>query len=109
MLMNLGARAYYVKSVFHDWPDETALQILEHLKHAMHKGYSKLLINERVIPEQGAHWLSTGLDMIMMFLFGAKERTEHDWRQLMQSAGLRIVKIWAFEPAAESLIEVEIA
>ena len=98
-----------MKSVFHDWPDETSLKILEHLKNAMDSGYSKLLINERVIPEQGAHWLTTGLDVIMMTLFGAKERTERDWRQLLQSAGLRIVNIWAFEPAAESLIEVEIA
>ena len=98
---------YYAKAVLHDWADPEALKILVHLKNAMESGYSKLLINERIIPGEGAHWLTTGLDIIMMTLFGGKERTEEDWRQLLESAGFRIVKIWNFDPAAESLIEAE--
>lgn len=107
VLTTPGARAYYFKSVLHDWPDDKSLEILKHLKDALEPGYSKLLINERVIPPTGAHWLSTGLDITMMALFGAKERTEEDWRQLLGLAGLKIVKIWTWEPAAESLIEAE--
>ncbi|KAL9100779.1 MAG: hypothetical protein Q9163_003886 [Psora crenata] len=105
----LGARAYYMHSCLHDWPDKKAYEILTGLKHGMTKGYSKLLINENVIPDQGAHWLSTALDMVMMSNFSASERTEQNWRALLESAGFRIVKIWTYEPGTESLIEAELA
>ena len=94
-----------MRTVLHDWPDSKAKDILENVGHGMIKGYSKLLINEIVIPDQGAHWLSTALDMVMMANFSACERTEEDWRTLLASAGFRIVKIWTHEPGSESLIE----
>ena len=96
-------------TVLHDWPDAKAQEILMNLKPGLMKGYSKLLINETVIPDQGAHWLSTALDMVMMVNFSACERTEKDWRALLGSAGYRIVKIWSGEPGTESLIEAELA
>ncbi|CAF9930697.1 hypothetical protein IMSHALPRED_008255 [Imshaugia aleurites] len=104
----LGARAYYMHSCLHDWPDSKAHEILTSLKPGLTKGYSKLLINENVIPDRGAHWVSTALDMVMMANFSACERTEQDWRALLESAGFKIVKIWTFEPGTESLIEAEV-
>ncbi|KAL9071369.1 MAG: hypothetical protein Q9161_004228 [Pseudevernia consocians] len=44
-----GARAYYLHSVLHNWPDSKCREILSNLKPALTKGYSKLLINEVVI------------------------------------------------------------
>ena len=79
------------------------------LKPSLTKGYSKLLINENVIPDQGAHWLSTALDLNMMANVSASERTEPQWRELLELAGFHIVKIWSSEPGTESLIEAEIA
>ena len=108
LLTSLGARAYYMHSCLHDWPEAKAHDILTSLKPGLTKGYSKLLINENVIPDQGAHWLSTALDMVMMVNFSASERTEQNWRALLESAGFRIVKIWTYEPGTESLIEAEI-
>lgn len=75
----------------------------------MEKGYSKLLINENVIPDKGAHWVSTGLDLLMMSVFAASERSERNWRSLLESAGFKITKIWTYEPGTESLIEAELA
>ena len=106
-LTPLGARAYYMHSCLHDWPDSKAHDILTNLKPGLTKGYSKLLINEHVIPDQGAHWLSTALDIVMMVNFSARERTEHNWRALLDSAGFKIIKIWTCEPGTESLIEAE--
>ena len=97
-----------MRTVLHDWPDAEAKEILKNLKPGMVRGYSKLLINETVIPDQGAHWLSTALDMVMMVNFSACERTEENWRALLTSAGFRIVKIWSSEPGTESLIEAEL-
>ncbi|KAL9593641.1 MAG: hypothetical protein Q9219_007457 [cf. Caloplaca sp. 3 TL-2023] len=105
----VGARAYYMHSCLHDWPDNAAREILLCLAPAMKKGYSKLLINENVIPARGAHWLSTGLDMTMMAGFSSCERTEDNWRKLLEASGFKIIKIWTYEPGCESLIEAELA
>jgi hypothetical protein len=43
-----GARAYFMRSVLHDWPDEQCRVILRHLKDAMEPGYSRILINDCV-------------------------------------------------------------
>ena len=58
----------------------------------MTKGYSKLLINEYVVPNQNAAWTVTSMDWLMMALAAVKERTESDWKALLEGAGLRIVK-----------------
>ncbi|KEY68876.1 hypothetical protein S7711_03811 [Stachybotrys chartarum IBT 7711] len=105
---NKGARAYYLHSILHDWPDDVCKSILGRVKEAMKPGYSKLLINENVLPNTGAWWETSALDMVMLTLFSSKERTEADWHYLVEElAGLKIVKIWSAGNGIESLIEVE--
>ena len=96
-------------SVLHDWPDADCQHILQHIVAVMKKGYSKVLINENVVPDFGASWQITSLDWFMMGLAASRERTEAQWRQLLGSAGLRIVGIWTKEARFESLIEAELA
>lgn len=96
-------------SCLHDWPDSKAHNILMSLRPSLSKGYSKLLINEYVIPDEQAHWVSTALDMAVMAVFSAAERTEQDWKRLLESAGFTISKIWTDEPGTESVIEAEVA
>lgn len=104
-----GARAYYMHSCLHDWPDDVCNVILGHLKDAMKPGYSKLLINENVLPKRNAHWESSALDMVMLTLFNSKERTHADWYYLLEElAGLKIVKIWDGGKGVESVIECEV-
>ncbi|KAH6640167.1 S-adenosyl-L-methionine-dependent methyltransferase [Chaetomium tenue] len=107
----VGARAYYMHSVLHDWPDEVCASILGRVAAAMRPGYSRLLINENVIPGTGADWQATALDLMMLSLLSSRERTEVDWRKLLKGAGLRVVKIWSTEKqnGVESLIECELA
>ena len=109
-----GARAYYMHSVLHDWTDEKALEILRHLKVAMKPGYSRVLIHENAISNINADWKSTALDIMMMTILSSKERKESEWRQTIEGAGLKILKIWrssniASSNNAESLIECELA
>ncbi|ORX92631.1 O-methyltransferase-domain-containing protein, partial [Clohesyomyces aquaticus] len=94
-----GARAYYMHSVLHDWPDEVCKSILKQLVAAMKPGYSKLLINENIIPDTGADWQATALDIMMLTLFSSKERTKADWYRLLESPefGLKITGIWSVE------------
>ena len=98
-----------MRTVLRDWPDSKAKEILVNLRPGLIRGYSKLLINETVIPNKGAHWLNTALDMVMMVNFSACQRTEGNWRTLLASAGYKIIKIWSHEPGTESLIEAELA
>ncbi|EED15780.1 O-methyltransferase [Talaromyces stipitatus ATCC 10500] len=104
-----GARTYYFHSVLHGWPDEKCLDILRQIAAAMKRGYSKLLINEIVIPDTNAHRLATSMDLLMMTVVAAEERTEQKWKYLLPLVGLKIVKIWKFEIGTESLIEAELA
>ena len=104
-----AARVYHLHRILHDWPDTLAQDILSHIRTAMKPGYSKLLINEIVIPAKGAHLASTGLDLVMMAAFSAAQRTEDGWRRLVEGAGFRVVGIWEGESGAESLIECEVA
>lgn len=96
-------------SILHDWTDDDCRKILKGLIPALKPGYSKVLINENVIPDTDAYWVSTSLDLIMMSLFASAERTAGDWHALLESVGLRITKIWTAERGVESLIECELA
>jgi len=75
----------------------------------MKPGYSKLLVNENVIPDIEADWQLTALDLMMMTMVSSGERKEQQWRQLLEKAGLKILKIWSYENGVESLIECELA
>lgn len=104
----IGARAYYMHSVLHDWPDHQCIPILENVKAAMKPGYSRLLINENVIPDVGAGWESTSLDIIMSCLVSSKERTKDEWVQLLErDAGLKITGFYPVGNGVESIIECE--
>jgi hypothetical protein len=104
-----GARAYYLHCILHDWPDDRALLLLGHTANAMKKGYSKLLINDIVMPRTGASLTQTVMDMQVMALGSAYERTEPMWTSLLQAAGLKIVKIWPDGRGYESVVEAELA
>lgn len=102
-----GARVYYLKMVLHDWPDEQCKQILTNLKPALKAGHSRILLNEIIIPEVGAGWFETSVDMIMLCAHSAQERRERDWRALVEGVGgLRVGNIWGVDGAVEKVIEV---
>lgn len=71
----------------------------------MKVGYSKLLISENVVPDLGASWQITALDWFMMGFAASRERTEVQWGELLELAGLPVVGIWTKEAHVESLIE----
>ncbi|KAL8988647.1 MAG: hypothetical protein Q9177_002309 [Variospora cf. flavescens] len=104
-----GARVYYFRRIFHDWNDALSLKILQKTAAAMAPGYSKMLINDIVMPRRGASSFATTQDLLMMSLFSSLERTEQQWRDLLQAAGLKILRIWSTQGAVESIIEAVLA
>jgi hypothetical protein len=103
------ARAYHLHSVLHDWGDDDCVRILEQLKPALKPGYSTVLINELVVPSQGASWPITSMDQLVFVLGAMKERTEADWEALLKKAGYKIAHIYRYEMGTESFIEAELA
>ncbi|KAL8699111.1 MAG: hypothetical protein Q9224_001554 [Gallowayella concinna] len=100
-----GPRAFLIRQVLHDWPDQECQQILQHLAAAMQPGHSKVLINEFVLADVGASDFITAIDLVMMGMSGGMERTVSQWNKLLASAGLRIEKIWTLDEETESVIE----
>jgi hypothetical protein len=91
----------------HDWADYKCLEILNRVKEAMTPGYSKLLLHEMIMPEQGASTFHAMLDITMMVFHGGMERTEKQWRELLANAELEVVKVWLPPQAdADGIVEV---
>ncbi|RAL04867.1 S-adenosyl-L-methionine-dependent methyltransferase [Aspergillus ibericus CBS 121593] len=91
-----GAKAYYLRTVLHDWPDQQALQVLGRIHEAMAED-SVLLVNENTLPEQAAPAGSVAVDILMMELYASLERTEKQWIDLLQRAHFTVVKVWRAE------------
>ncbi|KAB5585700.1 S-adenosyl-L-methionine-dependent methyltransferase [Coniochaeta sp. 2T2.1] len=104
-----GARVYFMHNVLHDWPDASAADILRKLAASMEKGYSKVLIHESLVSKEKPMSRVTVSDITMMAFASAAERTEDQWTALVESAGLKVVKIWRPVYSVESVIEAELA
>ena len=103
-----GAKAYYFRAIFHDWDDENCRKILRNQIPAMSKGYSKLLLNERVMPDTKASYFVAGMDIVMMTMLSGMQRTRSQWHSLLESEGFRLVGIWPFSEDTGAIIEAEL-
>ncbi|KAE8367887.1 O-methyltransferase-domain-containing protein [Aspergillus caelatus] len=99
-----GARAYYMHWILHDWRDEQAQNILSHIVDAMEPGYSKLIINDQVIPDRDCDFATACISIMMMLQVGAFERTEKQWRALLTSVGLKDVSFYQPPGNGEGII-----
>lgn len=102
-----GARVYFLHSILHNWGDDKCKEILLNLKPALRKFYSKIFVFDVVIQNNEPSQLSCAIDMRMLWNFGAGERSEHDWRQLFASAGMKVNHIWYPSRDGASIIELE--
>ncbi|KAI8626145.1 S-adenosyl-L-methionine-dependent methyltransferase [Xylariaceae sp. FL1651] len=90
-----GARAYYLRNVLHDWPDEKCIEILRNIMPAM-TSESRILIDEMILPEKGAPWRATQQDFIMGACIAAQERSHDEWLALFDRAGLKVERFWKY-------------
>jgi hypothetical protein len=104
----LGAKAYYLKMCLHDWPDSQCSEILVQLKLAMTPGYSRIILDEIIVPDVKAGWFETSVDLLMMEVHSAQERREREWKALVDGVeGLKIKAIWQLEGSVNKIIEIE--
>ena len=95
-----------MRNIIHNWSDTDCRKILINTASAMDMSYSRLLIEDFVLPNTGASYRAASMDLHMLFTLGAIERTESHWRKLLSEAGLEIVRIWVDgNPEHEAVIE----
>ncbi|KIM98593.1 hypothetical protein OIDMADRAFT_43492 [Oidiodendron maius Zn] len=100
-----GARIYYMRNIMHDYPDDKAIIILKNTAAALGPD-SVILIDDMIIPNTGAHWEATQLDMTMLTGASAAERTRDQWFALAEKAELKINKIYQYTASLhDSIIE----
>ncbi|KAL9036428.1 MAG: hypothetical protein Q9214_006136 [Letrouitia sp. 1 TL-2023] len=104
-----GAKAYYFRAVMHDWPNSACHEILNNTASAMRKDYSKLLIDDIVLPDCDVPLRGAMYDLHMLAIECGTERTSTQWYDLLRSAGLQIEKIWSTDSRLESVIEAVLA
>jgi len=84
--------AYVLSTILHDWDDESAARILRTIR-AGAPSAARVYVIDAVVPdgndEHGAKWL----DLLMLALFGGRERDEDEWRALLAAGGLEPVQI----------------
>ena len=98
-----GGDAYILSHIIHDWDDEHSLVILRNCRKAMNPG-GRLLILEMVIPAGNAPHPGKILDMEMIVIDEAQERTEEEYRSLLDKAGFKLERVIPTESAV-SVVE----
>ncbi|KAK2024887.1 flavin-dependent halogenase O-methyltransferase bifunctional protein [Colletotrichum zoysiae] len=98
-----GAKYYYLRAILHNWDEDQAVRILANIVPAMSDD-SLVLIDEVVISEKGAHVWPAGLDLQMLTLFGAGERTGPQWDSLLDRAGLKPVSVRKYAPVMDCCV-----
>lgn len=70
---------------------------------------SSLILDEVVMPKLGLGWKQASMDLAMMTMLAAKERTEDEFERLLNGAGLTIREIRTYdEDYGDSLIIAEL-
>ncbi|KAE8148351.1 S-adenosyl-L-methionine-dependent methyltransferase [Aspergillus avenaceus] len=104
-----GSRVYYFRNIFHDWSDDKARLIIKNLIPAMERGYSKVLMEEYILPDKNARSLEGMTDIAVMVFCSGLERTRQRFTNLLESAGLKVNKFWTREGDGQGIIEAELA
>ena len=98
-----GADAYLFRHIIHDWTDEQSVKILNNCRKVIPNN-GRLLIIESVVPTGNEPSLAKDFDMVMLALPGGIERTEEEYRFLLELAGFQLSSI---TPTASVISVVE--
>ena len=87
---------YILQRILHDWGNDQARRILRNIRSAM-RSDAQLFIFEIVISTNPAEWVlhpeKQLMDGVMMVVEGGADRTEEEFRKLLNSTGFGIVKL----------------
>lgn len=117
-----GVEVVVARFVLHDLPDGEARKVLGNLRDVV-KAEGRVVVWDVVLDDfEGrdgkgdgkgeAGWLEgrvkRNMDVLMMTMFGARERKEGEWRVLVEGAGWEVEKVVRMEGCAASLLVLRI-
>jgi hypothetical protein len=71
---------------------------------------SVMLLDEMILPEEGVNAYAACMDLSMMAAFAGMERSESQWREILSSVGLKLIKIYVYNPHNyEGVMDVRLA
>ncbi|GAA2097189.1 methyltransferase [Streptomyces albiaxialis] len=90
-----GADCYVLSYVLHDWPDADAERVLRAVRAAGGDG-ARLRLVELVLPDWPEHPLppfAATMELTMLGMLAARERTAADWERILAATGYRLDRI----------------
>jgi hypothetical protein len=84
--------AYVLAQILHDWDDERSVAILRQCRRAI-PVHGKLLVVELVLPPGEEPFFGKWLDLHMLVMLGARERTATEYDALFRAAGFALTRV----------------
>lgn len=111
MLLTISsdAHVYLLRRILHDFYEPVCIDIVKNIASAMGPT-SRLLIGDFVVPEKshiGDDFMVYWLDFSMMMLTG-QEKTAKQFENILDAAGLELVKIWPYDFGAQAVVEARL-
>ncbi|KAL8658824.1 MAG: hypothetical protein Q9226_000757 [Calogaya cf. arnoldii] len=105
------ADIYLFRYIFHNWPDQSVIKILQQLIPSLKSG-ARVLINETLLPDPNTSSATRerevrAMDMVMLTLCNGRERDADDWKELFAATDSRLRFVTAFVPDGSSLGIIE--
>ena len=88
-----GNDIYILRQIVHDWDDDRAEMILRNCRAAMTRPSKLLLVERRVDPDHREAMRVLQVDMEMLVNVGGMERTDSQYRSLLNRAGFEMTRI----------------
>jgi hypothetical protein len=88
----MGGDIYILKSILHNWNDESCINILRNCRKVMTDD-ATLLVIERVVPEGNGKSDSKLFDINMLIMTEGRERKENEYRNLFNAAGFMLTRV----------------
>jgi hypothetical protein len=96
-----GGDAYVLKGIIHDWNDEAAVEILRSCRRAIRPDGTLILLDTVLTGSDDPR--RALMDLLMMVLTGGRERTELEFRSLLQEASFSLTRV--ISTGAHSILE----
>lgn len=87
-----GGDVYVFSRVLHDWPEKKARLLLSNCRKAIADD-GLLLLYEAVVPPGDEPSPTKDIDLTMLFLLGGAERTEVEWRAMLEATGFEFLRV----------------
>ena len=91
-----GAKVYYLRNVIHNWNNEGSKIILSQISKVMAPD-SVVVVDDVILPQAGATWKQSSMDLAMMTMLAAMERTKEQFSRLFRDSGLHLRNVWTYD------------